>query len=60
MNLKTSRCIISLEITIHCSIQEEFDVRSCDGTPEKIASVGLGAELYNGYYKLRSNNKVFP
>lgn len=47
VNLKTSRYIISLEITIHCSIQEEFDLRSSDGTPEKVASVGLGAELYS-------------
>lgn len=47
VNLKTSRYIISLEITINCSIQEEFGLGNCDGTPEKIASVGLGAELYS-------------
>lgn len=58
LNLKNSTYIISLERT-NCLIQEEFGLGNCDGTPEKIASVGLGAELYNDLYKLRSNNKVF-
>lgn len=44
VNLKNLKCIIFLEITDHCTIQEEFDLSNCDVSPEKITSIWLRAD----------------
>ena len=44
VNLKNSKYIISLDITNHCTVREEFDLGNCDVSVEKIASIWLRAD----------------
>lgn len=47
-NLKNWKYVISLEITDHCTIQEEFNLSNCDVSPEKITSIWLRADKGRG------------